>query len=58
MNNKMGRGYDAMCFRRPSIAMQHDINLINLSSQNKDTVSINLFSSNKVKKMALFISLS
>ena len=58
MNNDRGCGYYAIHFRRSNIAIQHDIILTNLSSPNKDTISMNLFSSIKFTKRYLSSYLS
>ena len=60
MKNEIGYVCCAMHFRRSSIAIQHDIILTNLASTNKDTISMNLFSSNKNTKLylSLYLSLS
>ena len=53
MNNERGCGCYAIHFRRSSIAIQHDIILTNFASPNKDTISMNLFSSYKFTNLAI-----
>ena len=58
MNNERRCGCYAIHFKRSSIAIQHDIILTNLASPNKDTISVNSFSSNKFTKLYLSLYLS
>ena len=51
MNNERGFGCYAMYFKRSSIAIQNDIILTDLASPNKETISMNSFSSTKFTKL-------